>query len=423
MKPALICLLALICTALCAPRSAAQSKIVFLHVVGGVGPASADYITRGIESAESQNANAVVLELDTPGGLDSSMRAIVQQEMNAKIPVVVYVSPRGARAGSAGCFIALAADVASMAPATNIGAAHPVYSSGGDVSEKVVNDSAAYARSIAAVHGRNAYWAEQAVRQSVSATAQEALSDGVIDFIANDRDDLLRQLNGRKVHLATGDVTLVTAGAQIVDLHMDLRESLFEALTNPTVVYMLFLLGVLAIFVEIFAPHGFVTGTIGAIALLLALVGVLILPVQISGAALLLVGIILLALELKITSHGVLTLIGFVTFILGSIFVLPRIPGYSISPYAILAVAMAWLIAFSFVVRLVMRAKRSPVLTGIQRVVGKTGIAKSDFTPRGVALVGGEEWDALADVLPIQRGDQISVVSVDGLTIHVRKVS
>jgi membrane-bound serine protease (ClpP class) len=406
-----------------APAPQAQRQVVVLPYAGPISPASAEYIARGIATAEADGAYAVVLKLDTPGGLDSSMREIIQREMNARVPVIVFVAPRGARAASAGFLIVLAADVAAMAPGTNLGAAHPVYSSGGAVSEKIVNDAAAYARSLAAAHNRNAEWAERAVRESVSATAQEALSAGLIDLIANDQSDLLTALNGRRVHRATGDVSLSLASAQTLTIEMNSREKILAALTNPTVAYLLFLLGLLAIVVELVAPHGYVTGTVGVVAMVLALVGLANLPVQIFGAALLVLGIVLLGLELKITSHGLLTFVGLVAFVFGSLLLLPRIPGYGISPYAIGAVTLLWAVTLGTVVRLVLRARRQPVLTGIQRIAGHTGVAKTDIAPRGVVLVNGEDWNALADTLPIARGERITVVSVEGLTLHVRKAS
>jgi len=413
---------ALLATAtLVVPAARAQQEVYVLQYTGPISAASAEYIERGISEAETAKAAAVVLELDTPGGLDSSMREIIQREMNARIPVIAFVAPRGARAASAGCIIVMAADVAAMAPGTNIGAAHPIYATGGTVSEKIVNDAAAYARSLADAHKRNVKWAEQAVRESVSITDQEALSQGVIDLTATDVPDLLARLNGRTIHRANGDVTLNLAGARIVPVEMDGREKIFGVLTDPTVAYLLLLLGILAVLVEIFAPHGFVTGTVGFVAVLLSLVGLMNLPVQVTGLGLLLLGIVLLGLELKITSHGALTLLGLVAFVFGSILLMPHIPGYSISPIAIAVVTILWAAMLGMVVRLVLRARRSPVITGIQRVEGSSGVAKTDIAPRGVVLVNGEDWDALADAPPIAKGESVTVVSVHGLTVHVRK--
>jgi membrane-bound serine protease (ClpP class) len=423
MRSSLLGTALLAALALLAPALRAQSEVVVLPYAGPISPASAEYITRGIADATARNAAAVVIELDTPGGLDSSMRQIIQQEMNARMPVIVFVAPGGARAASAGCLIALGADVAAMAPGTNIGAAHPVYSTGGTVSEKVVNDAAAYARSLAASHKRNSEWPERAVRESVSATAAEALSLGVIDLTANDLTELLTKLNGRTVHRSGGDVTLAISRPQIATVDMDARERILAVLTHPTVAYLFLLLGVLAIVVEISTPHGFVTGTLGFVAVLLALVGLVNMPVQISGAVLLLLGMVLLGLELKITSHGALTLLGLVAFVTGSILLLPRIPGYRISPFAIGAVALLWAFMLSFAVRLVLRSRHQPVITGVERVAGRAGIAKTDLAPRGVVLVNGEDWEGLADAPPIARGERVTVVSVEGLTLHVRKAS
>jgi membrane-bound serine protease (ClpP class) len=398
-------------------------RVVVLTYSGPIDPASSEFIARGIAEAEAQSAVAFVLKLDTPGGLDSSMREIIQREMNARVPVIVFVAPRGARAASAGCIVVLAADVAAMAEGTNIGAAHPVYISGSAVSEKILNDAAAYARSIAAAHHRNAEWAERAVRESVSATSQEALKLAVIDLTANDMAELLSKLDGKVIHRAGGDVTLALAGATQSAISMDTHERLLETLTDPTVAYVLFLLGVLAVVIEILAPHGFVTGSVGAVAVILALVGLLNLPVQISGAALLVLGMLLLGLELKLTTHGVLNLFGIVAFVFGSILVLPRMPGFRISPYAIGTVALLWAVMLGYVARLVLRSRHQPVLMGTQRVAGSWGVAKTDLVPRGVVLVNSEEWDALADAPPIAKGERIAVVSVEGLTLHVRRIA
>jgi membrane-bound serine protease (ClpP class) len=409
---------------LCATPVHAQSRdVVLITYAGPISPVSAEYIDRGIAEGEARGAAAVVLQLDTPGGLDTSMRQIIQREMNAHVPVVVFVAPRGARAASAGCLIVLAADVAVMAPGTNIGAAHPVDLSGGPLSEKIVNDAAAYARSLATAHHRNADWAERAVRQSVSVPEEEALSLGIIDLTANDLSDLLIKLNGRVAHAAAGDKTLSLAGAREVALEMSTRERLLATLTHPTVAYLLLLLGVLAIVVEIVAPHGFVTGTAGVVAVLLALAGLANLPVQLSGAALLVLGMVLLGLELKITSHGVLTLIGLAAFVFGSLLLFPRVPGYRVSLWAIGSVALLWAGMLGAVLRVVIKARRRPVITGTQRLVGGFGTAKTNLAPRGVVLLAGEDWDARADPPPVSRGEKVQVLAVEGLTLRVRKVS
>ncbi len=423
MKRALLIAAVLAVTIPPAPIASAQREVVVLPYSGPIGPAVADYFARGIAYAESRNAAAVIFEIDTPGGLDSSMREIIQREMNSRVPVIVFVAPRGARAASAGCLIVLGGDLAAMAPGTNIGAAHPIYASGGAVVDKIVNDSAAYARSLASAHKRNVDWAERAVRESISATSEEALSLGVIELTANDLTGLLAQLQGRMLHRPGGDVKLDPAGAQVTTIEMDTREKLFSALTHPTITYLLMLLGVLAIIIEIVTPHGYVTGTIGALAVLLAMVGLVGLPVQITGAAILVAGMVLLGLELKITSHGLLTLLGMAGFVAGSILLLPRIPGYSISGYAIGTVTVLWAVMLGAVVRLVVRARHAPILTGTQLVVGAAGVAKTDIAPKGVVLVNGEEWHAVADASPIARGTGITVVSVEGLKLHVRKTA
>jgi membrane-bound serine protease (ClpP class) len=397
--------------------------VIVLTYAGPIGSVSAEYVSRSITEGEARGAAAVILQLDTPGGLDSSMRQIIQREMNARVPVVVYVAPRGARAASAGCLIVLGADVAAMAPGTNIGAAHPVDLSGGPVSEKILNDAVAYARSLAAMHGRNEAWAERAVRESASVPAPEAVRLHVVDLPANDLNDLIRQLNGRTVHAAARDVTLSLAGAPQVLLGMSWRERLFNTLANPNVAYLLFLLGVLALIAEIFAPHGMVTGTLGVLAMILAVIGLANLPIQLSGALLLILGMVLLVLELKITSHGVLTVVGLIAFIFGSVLLFPDIPGYHLSPWAIGSVAVLWAVLLSAVVRLVLKARHGPKLVGVERLVGTIGVAKTELAPRGVVLLSGEDWDAQADPSPVGRGERVQVLEVQGLTLRVRKLS
>jgi membrane-bound serine protease (ClpP class) len=240
MKPSLLAIVFLGATVSLAPIAIAARppSVVVLTYSGPINPASAEFVARGISEAEARNAAAFVLQLDTPGGLDSSMREIIQREMNARVPVIVFVAPRGARAASAGCIIVLAADVAAMAPGTNMGAAHPIYISGGTVSEKILNDAAAYARSIASARHRNSEWAERAVRESVSATSQEALSLNIIDLTANDVTELLSKLDSKTIHRADGDITLSLAGATQIEIAMDSRERILETLTDPTLAYV-----------------------------------------------------------------------------------------------------------------------------------------------------------------------------------------
>jgi membrane-bound serine protease (ClpP class) len=398
-------------------------EVVVLRYSGAIGPVSADYIDRGIAEAEQQNALALVLELDTPGGLDRSMRHIIQRELNARVPIVVYVAPRGARAASAGCLITLAADVAAMAPGTNIGAAHPVGAGGGPLTEKIVNDAAAYARSLAALRGRNEDWAEKAVRESVSVTADQAVALRVVDLEANNLDDLLARLNGRTVKTPEGTIQLNLAGATLRSVPMDWRERLLNGLSDPNVAYLLFDLGLLGIIAELFAPHGFITGSVGTVAFILGLVGLAMLPVQAVGAVLLIAGMILLALELKIGTHGLLTVAGLAAFIFGSLLLLERVPGYQISRLLILGMAAGWIVVLGVVVRLVLRARRLPALMGTGRLVGAVGVAKTELAPRGVVLLGGEDWDAESEETPVGRGEKVRVVEVAGLTLRVRKLS
>lgn len=398
-------------------------EVVVLRYAGPIGPVAVSYIDRGIGEAERRGAAAVVLELDTPGGLGSSMRQIIQREMNATIPVVVYVAPRGARAASAGCLIVLASDVAAMAPGTTIGAAHPVGPSGGAVSEKILNDEASYARVLAAAHHRNQDWAEQAVRESVSATADQAVADGVVDFMAADLNDLLRQMEGRRISDFKGGGALALAPVRITNVDMDWRERLLGGLAQPDLAYLLVLLGLLAIIVEVFAPHGLVTGTMGALALLVGLVGLALVPVDAIGLALVVLGLVLLVLELKLSLHGLLTLGGAGLFVLGSLLLVPRVPGYQLSTWLVALVALAWVGVTGMALRQVMLARRKPVLTGIERMVGATGVAKTNLAPRGVVLVGSEDWDAEAEPGPVGAGESVRVIEVRGLTLRVRKVS
>ncbi len=421
MKPALI---RLSCSLLfiLLPLTMNGEEVVVLTYSGPISVLSAEYIERGISEAEARKAAAVVLQLDTPGGLDSPMRRIIQKMMNARLPVIVYVSPRGARAASAGCLIVFAAEIAAMAPGTNLGAAHPAYITGQPASEKVVNDAVAYARSLAASRNRNADWAEKAVRESASIPQVEALQLKVVDLGADDLDDLLRQLDGRKLGSRGGETTLGLTSSPRVWIDMNARERVLNVLADPTLAYLLLVLGVLAIVFEVLTPGGFVAGTFGALAVLLGLVGLSLLPVRVSGAALLVLGLVLFVLELKIVSHGLLTAAGITAFTLGSVLLFPRVPGYRISWFAIGAMVLFWVGALGFVFQLVLKAHRGPVLAGVEGLKGAEGLAKTDLAPNGIVLVEGEDWSAEADPSPIHAGERIQVVAIHGLTLRVRRL-
>jgi membrane-bound serine protease (ClpP class) len=406
-----------------APVVMRAADVVLLRYSGPIGPVASSYVSRGIAEAEQAGAAAVVLELDTPGGLDSSMRVIIQREMNARIPVIVYVAPRGARAASAGCLIALAADVAAMAPGTNIGAAGPVGPEGSLTSQKILNDAAAYARSLAAAHHRNQAWAEQAVRQSVSVSADEALQLGVIDVVAPDLNALLRQLDGRRINGPKGEQLLSLASPTVIPVEMTWREHLLNGLANPDLAYVLVVLGLLAVIIEVFAPHGLVTGTIGALSLIVGLVGMALIPIGAIGMSLLVLGMVMLVLELKILSHGLLTFFGVICFALGSMLLVPHVPGYRLSTWLVALVALIWVAVTGIILRQVMLARRKPVLTGLARLVGAQGVAKTDLAPHGVVLINGEDWDAEAEIGPVDRGDRVQVFEVRGLTLRVRKIT
>ncbi len=398
------------------------SDVVVLTAAGPVGTFMAEYVERGITEAEARGAAAVVLRLDTPGGLDSAMRRIVQRTMNARVPVIAYVAPRGARAASAGCLIVLAAHVAAMAPGTNIGAAHPRYITGEDVSAKVLNDAAAYARSLAAANKRNGDWAEKAVRESVSATDEEALSLHVIETIEPELDKLLAQVDGRVVRTTAGNMELRTRDARQLWLGMNWRERVFSVLADPTLAYLLLVAGAVAIIFEIVIGGSIVAGGFGAIALFLGMCGLASLPVRASGATLLVLAIVLFVAELKVASHGLLTVAGVISFVLGSWLLFPRTPGYRISLVAIVAMAACWIAVLAVVIRLVLKARRAPVSGGTECLVGAQGVAKTDLAPRGVVFVGGEDWNAEADGSPVTAGNKVEVLAVDALTLRVRRL-
>ena len=403
-----------------------QKKDVLVITVNGViNPASAEYIGKSIKRANEQKREAVVIELDTPGGLDTSMRDIVKNIIGSEVPVIVYVSPSGARAASAGVFITLAAHVAAMSPGTNIGSAHPV--GVGEkmdkvMSEKVTNDAAAYIKSLAERTGRNSKWAEDAVRKSVSATEEEALKLKIIDFVSDDLNVLLSTIDGKKVKTVAGERILKTAHVNVVREEMSLRHKILNVITDPNVAYMLMLLGFYGLFFELTNPGAIFPGVMGGICLILAFYAFQTLPVNYAGLLLIILAIILFILEIKIVSQGVLTIGGVIAMLLGSLMLFES-PGpfMKLSLFLILPAVIVTALFFTVVVGLAYRAyKRKPV-TGSEGLIGLEGIAKTDITKdSGMVLLHGEIWSAYSDE-PIPKGEKVVVELVLGLRVKVRK--
>lgn len=409
---------------------AASPTINVLRVEGTINPVLVDYIKRGIEQSEKDNAVATIIQLDTPGGLDTAMRDIVKEIVNSRVPVVVFVSPSGARAASAGVFITIAAHVAAMAPNTAIGAAHPV-SLGAEgeqqpsttMTEKVVNDAAAYIRSLAEAKGRNMEWAEKAVRESVSATEQEALKLNVIDMIAPDLNTLLSQLDGRKVTLLDGSsITLKTRGASVNRIDMNVIEDFLYTIAHPNIAYILLSLAMLGLLVEISNPGLIFPGVVGGISLLLAFYALGMLPVNYAGVLLIVLAFGLFILEVFVTSYGVLAVGGITSLILGSLILFKGgSPLFRVDPWLLATVIMLLTGFVAFASYWVMVAHRRQPTTGQEELIGKTAVARTPLEPEGTVYFKGELWAALAEKDRIKPGEEVIITKVDGLKLYVIK--
>ena len=393
-----------------------------LDLEGAINPASAMYVKRGIEAASEKGAALVVIRLDTPGGLASSMRTIVKAELNASVPVAVYVAPSGASAASAGVMVTVAAHVAAMAPGTNIGAAHPVGAGGKDIdktmSEKVVNDMAAYGRSIAEERGRSGEWVEKAIRESVSITAEEAVEKNVVDMIAVDLDDLLRQLDGKEVVVAGQKVTLRTVGLKKVYYKPGLRDKVLGTISDPNISYILMMIGLAGLYFELAHPGAIFPGVIGGISLILAFYSFQALPVNYAGLLLILLGVIFFILETQVPSFGMLSVGGLVAFVLGSMMLFEDI-GVSLSlmmPTILLVGAF-----FVVVAGLAFRAQRARPSSGKEGLLGEKGFARDTIDPEGLVFVHGEHWKAQSEER-IEPGERVEVVGMEGLVLKVRKI-
>jgi len=392
-----------------------------------INPAISEYITKMTDQSVKEGANSLIIQLDTPGGLDLSMRDIIKSIMNARIPVIVYVAPGGARAASAGVMITMAADVAAMAPGTNIGAAHPVTMGGGKIDEtmmeKVENDAVAYAKSIAAKKGRNEEWAEEAVRKSVSITAKEALKLKVIDLVARDLQELLEKLDGRTVEKEGLKFSLKTRGVEVRQLEMGWRHKILTALSNPNIAYILIMVGLAGLYFEFSNPGAILPGVVGAISLILAFYALQTLPVNYAGILLIILGLILFIAEIKITSYGLLSVGGIVSLTLGSLMLFESpAPYFRVSLDVLLPTIFLTSAFFLIIVGLAVKAHRARPATGVQGMVGLVGFARSPLGPKGGKVyIHGEYWNAFSDEA-IQEGEEVQVLEVRNLRIKVKRV-
>ena len=406
-------------------KGAGAAEVLEVKVHSVISPPVAQFISDSIKQAENSKAQALLVELDTPGGLDTSMREIVKSIMESRVPVIVYVYPSGARAASAGAIILLASHVAAMAPGTNVGAAHPV-SMGKEkmdktMEAKVLQDAQAYAKSLAEKRGRNADWAVRAVRESSSITADQALKDRVIDAVAPDVHALLAKVNGKTVEVQGGKVRLAVADAKIVAVETPFKYTLLSYISDPNVAYLLMMIGFYGILFEIYSPGTIFPGVIGGICLILAFYAFQTIPISYAGLFLIVLGIIFFVLELKIMSHGLLSIAGIVSLLIGSIMLIDVPSSWlSLSWGPILAAVLMTSIFFLGVISYAIKAQLSKVKTGREGLLGETGTAESEIAPRGKVFIHGELWDAISEQ-PIASGERVRVAAVDGMTLRVKK--
>jgi membrane-bound serine protease (ClpP class) len=411
--------------ALSVPAQAQEKYAAVIKINDVITPAVADFISRSIEQASREKADCLIIQMDTPGGLDLSMRDIIKDIMNADIPVIVYVAPSGARAASAGAIITIAADIAAMAPSTNIGAAHPVAMGGGKMdrtmAEKVVNDAVAYVKSIAQKKGRNVDWAVRAVRESVSIPETEALKLKVIDLIAKDLNDLLAKSDGRTVEKPKGAIKLATKGIKVREFEMGFRQRFLATLSNPNIAYILMMIGLVGLYFELAHPGAIFPGVIGGISLVLAFFAFRTLPVNYAGVLLIVLGIFLFIAEVKIASYGLLTMGGLVSLAIGSIMLFDSpVPFLRASFAVIIPTMLATAGFFIFVVAAALKAQLAKPTTGSEGIVGEIGVATTRLDPEGKVFVHGELWNAYSDNV-IEPEDKIRVLKTEGLMLKVEK--
>jgi membrane-bound serine protease (ClpP class) len=417
-------LLFAVAAALPVHASAAAPQVERADLVGDINTIMAAYIDTAVSRAGANRADALLVVINTPGGISTSMDDIVTSLLNSKVPVIAYVYPSGARAASAGLFVAQAADVLAMAPGTNIGSAHPIQATGGDLTgdlgAKVLNDAVTRIRNLASLHGRNADWAEQAVRNSVNINAEEAVRLKVADLEASDPVSLMNAVDGRSVPRPGGALVLHTAGAHITDMPMPFWQVFLNALIDPTIAALLIIVAGYGIITEISTPGAILPGVIGGLAAILAIVSLANLPVNIAGALLMLLALILFIADLNASTHGILSVGGVAALVLGMAFLINTGPiGLGVDPIAILATAAVTLAFFVLFIRKIWQARRSAAFAGPESLLGATGQAREELAPEGLVFVQGALWKAVATTAPIRAGSPVRVVGRDGLQLKV----
>ena len=391
---------------------------------GDINTIMAAYIQTAVSRAESDHADALLVVINTPGGISTSMDEIVTSLLNSRVPVIAYVYPSGARAASAGLFVAQAADVLAMAPGTNIGSAHPIQATGadlsGDLGAKVLNDAVTRVRNLATIHGRNADWCEQAVRNSVNINAEDAVKLHVADLEVSDPNTLLNELDGRSVTTPAGTVVLHTAGANLDDFPMPFWQVFLNALIDPTIAALLIIVAGYGIITEISTPGAILPGVIGGVAAILAIVSLANLPVNIAGALMMLLALILFIADLNANTHGILSVGGVVALVLGMAFLIDTGPiGLGVNPFVIAVTGALTLAFFLFFIRKVWQARRAPPFVGAESILGAVGEAREELAPEGLVFVSGALWKAVAAPEPIHAGSTVRVVGRDGLLLKV----
>ena len=402
-----------------------KAPIFTIEVDGIINPATAKFIIESIDIASQQGAQCLIIQLDTPGGLMESMRIIVKKILSANIPIIVYVAPSGDRAASAGVFITMSAPIAVMAPSTHIGAAHPVSLGEGKesktMSEKIVNDTVSYIKTTAKARGRNVDWAEQAVRKSVSITEEEAVKLNVVDFISPNLQDLLNKIDGKILKFDGVTRTLLTKGIQPRSMQMSWRYRFLDIISNPSIAYILLMLGIYGVFFELSNPGAILPGVVGGIFLILAFYALQMLPINFAGLALILFAIILFIAEIKVVSHGLLAVGGVISLFLGSLMLIESPAEYMrISLSVIIPAVLVSAAFFVFALTMTIRARLTKPTTGMEGLVGEEGIASTSISPEGKVSIHGEFWNAITDQ-NIERGDKVQVIGVVNLKLKVKK--